>query len=633
MELPSTGPALCSLEEFIYQEYDYVVVGGGTAGLVVATRLTENPSTKVGVIEAGKNRMDDKQISTPSLYPTLIGRPEYDWCMESIPQPDAGNKTYSMPRGKVLGGSSAINYLMYVRGSRKDYDSWGELGNKGWGWDDLVPYFRKHQTLDIPDPNALPKDKQFMPYAARDKYHGNNGPIHTSFNDHYMPLEEEFCKAAYEVSGKDNTLSDAWSGDHMGFYSSLAAIDRSFDAGNRSYAATGYLRPNLHRNNLRVLTEAHATKVLLDGNRAVGVEFSYSGKLHCIKVRKEVVLSAGVIQSPQLLELSGIGDPDILQKAGVECVIKNKSVGANFQDHVLGGMLFDLKEGIKSMDELHREDYAKAQLEAYEKTHGGPYGSPGMLMGFVSYASLVDKARLNETIKEIEKKSHAKTKFEKAQEKLIVDQLVDPTFANLQTFCIPCQLDVSAGHSQIEFFSAPPEGKNRLSLLICLEHPLSRGTVHITSSDPQKPPAIDPGYFRHETDAKILAEGLKWLDEVSKHPQVAKSLGERVLPPPENTLETEEQRVEYVKNHISTQYHLIGTAAMGEVVNNKLQVINGNGQVVQGLRVIDASIFPSHVSGNIMSSTYAVAEKGADMIKQDDRSRLATESSGETGRL
>ena len=251
-----------------------------------------------------------------------------------------------------------------------------------------------------------------------------------------------------------------------------------------------------------------------------------------------------------------------------------------------------------------------------------------MLMGFVSYASLVTPEELEKTIDEIKQTSLAKTDFEKAQEKVIVNQLRDPTFANLQTFCIMCRLDVGKGSDQTQFFSKPPEGTEQVSLLICLEHPLSRGTVHITSSDPLADPRIDPGYFRNEIDAKILAAGVKWMDQVAKHPLLAKQMGRRELPAQDASLDSEKERIEYVKNHISTQYHLIGTAAMGEVVDDKLHV-NG----VKGLRVVDASVFPGHVSGSrltctrlwifaddvtdIMSSTYAVAEKGADLIKAD----------------
>lgn len=251
------------------------------------------------------------------------------------------------------------------------------------------------------------------------------------------PFEYDFCQAAYEVSGKPSTLVDAWSGDHMGFYSSLAAVNRSTDPGRRSYAATGYLLPNIGRGNLKVLTEAMATKIILEGDVATGVEFRHSGRAHTVRAAKEVVLSAGVIQSPQLLELSGIGDPDVLQAAGIEVKIENKSVGANFQDHVLGGMLYDLAEGVNSMDSLHEAEYAKAQEEIYRKTGKGAYGSPGMLMGFVSYASLVDEETLERTIKEVREHSTAETAFEKAQEDVIVKQLSDPTFANIQTFCKP----------------------------------------------------------------------------------------------------------------------------------------------------------------------------------------------------
>ena len=183
----------------------------------------------------------------------------------------------------------------------------------------------------------------------------------------------------------------------------------------------------------------------------------HKGKSYEVKAEKEVILSAGVIQTPQLLELSGIGDPEVLKAAGVDCIVENKGVGANFQDHVLGGLLFDLKPGIRSLDQMHTPEFAKAQQEAYEQTQNGALGSPGMMMGFVSYASLVGEEEVEKTIEEIKKTSLAKTKFEKAQEKVIVDQLRDPTFANLQTFCIMCRLDVGKGSDQTQFFSAPPE--------------------------------------------------------------------------------------------------------------------------------------------------------------------------------
>jgi choline dehydrogenase-like flavoprotein len=248
----------------------------------------------------------------------------------------------------------------------------------------------------------------------------------------------------------------------MGFYSSLGAVNRTDDPGKRSYAATGYLKPNLHRPNLKVLVEAQATKILgIEDKQASGVEFVHGGKTYSVSATREVVLSTGVIQTPQLLELSGIGDPEVLKNAGIECKIENISVGENFQDHVLGGLLFDLKPGVASLDDLHGADFAKASQDLYDKTHQGPFGSPGMMMGFVSYASLVGKETLDKTLQEIKDNSLAKTKFAKAQEKVITDQLTDPTFANLQTFCIMCRLDVGEGSDQTKFFSKPPEVSTR----------------------------------------------------------------------------------------------------------------------------------------------------------------------------
>jgi len=337
--------------------------------------------------------------------------------MTSIPQPNAGNKVYSMPRGKLLGGSSGINYLMYVRGSKADYDAnWESMdGCAGWGWSGMAPYFRKHHTIDRTESSA--KKPLFMPATESEEYHSKDGPIHTSFNDWYMPLEEDFANAAYELTG-GHRITTAYQGDHHGFYSSLGAVNRSDDYGKRSYAATGYLRPNLGRPNLKVLTEAQATKILLDGTVAKGVEFVHKGKKYSVNAKREVILSTGVIQSPQLLELSGIGDPEVLKAAGVDVIVENKGVGSNFQDHVLGGVLYDLKPGVESMDALHNEEFLKAQQVIYDKTGNGMFGNPGMAMGFVSYAQIVSPKELEDTIKEIKTKSLAKSAFEKAQEQV-----------------------------------------------------------------------------------------------------------------------------------------------------------------------------------------------------------------------
>jgi choline dehydrogenase-like flavoprotein len=279
-----------------------------------------------------------------------------------------------------------------------------------------LPFFKKHQTLDPNTSNLL--DPTFMPDAGKEKYHGSKGPIHTSFNNYYMPLEEDFVKAAYETTGTTNTLTDAWGGDHLGFFSSLAVVDRTKGVGQRSYSANGYLNPNLHRPNLKVLTEALASKLILEQGMAKGVEFIHDGNHHQVSTNREVVLCLGTVQTPQLLELSGIGDPKILDKIGVPCQIESPRVGANFQDHVLTGVTYELAPGIISMDSLIDPEVAKQQREIYTSTQGGMYGNPGMLMGFLSYASLVNQKELQATIDQIRAASLAETEFSKAQEEV-----------------------------------------------------------------------------------------------------------------------------------------------------------------------------------------------------------------------
>ncbi|KAF2096158.1 aryl-alcohol dehydrogenase [Rhizodiscina lignyota] len=603
--------ALCSVEEFVSQSYDYVIVGGGTSGLVVAARLTENPDVRVGVIEAGPNLMDDPMIMTPNAFSLIIGREAYDWMMMSVPQAGANNKLFAQPRGKCLGGSSAINYLMYVRGSKNDYNEWAKFGGDGWDWEGLLPYFRKHQKLDLPP--IAHKDPTFRPHALAAQVQGSDGPIHTSFNEEVFEYEEAFVKVTDKISGRPKTLIDAYGGDHIGVYSSLAAIDRSDKPGTRSYAATGYLQPNLGRPNLKVLTEAYATKILLNGTEAQGVAFTHGGKSYEIKAVKEVVLATGVFKTPQLLELSGIGDPDVLKKVGIDCVVDNKMVGANLQDHIISGASYDLKDGYLSFDALNEMDFLQEQQDLFLSTGKGMFSNPFMLMGFKSYESIVSKEELQQTLNELENDSTAQTSFGKAQQQIISKQLADPTFATIQCFCCPALADWSASHSQPEFFAKNAPGVYAISSAIGLEHPLSRGTVHIASADPFQQPTIDPQYLSNPLDLKLLMAGMRYLLKVSEHPDFAKFLKRRHDPPEDMDLNDEETLKEYVKSHCNTQYHPLGTAAMGEVVNERLLV-----KGTRKLRIVDASVFPTHISGNIMATVYAVAEKAADMIKEDD---------------
>ena len=238
-----------------------------------------------------------------------------------------------MPRGKALGGSSAINYQMYVRGSEQDYDDWAAIAeDEGWGSREMMQYMRKHQTLEPIDEGIV--DRTTMPFVG--EFHGTSGPVRTSFNDATIPLENEFIKACDEVTGFDKKPTDPWSGDHLGFFNTLGAVARTGpNKGKRSYAARGYFEANAHRGNLHVLCNATVSSVGLEGEKAIGVNFEVSDQGYFVKVKREVIVSCGAIQTPQILELSGIGDPEMLAKAGVECKIVNTGVGANLQDHCM----------------------------------------------------------------------------------------------------------------------------------------------------------------------------------------------------------------------------------------------------------------------------------------------------------
>ena len=276
-------------------------------------------------------------------------------------QVNSGNRIHDVPRGKLLGGSSAINYLMYTRGQKIDYDDWELLGNRGWGWDALLPYMLKHEHFDGPETE----------HAHEGAFHGKSGGIHTSFPSYRCTeIEDLWLEACQKgLKGAHPRPKDAWSGDHTGVYTSLCTIDQSSAKGTRSYAATGYLNPILDRQNLKVLTNAQASRIILDKTpdsiKATGIEFLHNNKTHTALATREVILSAGSISTPQLLELSGIGDPAILSPLNITPIIPNPDVGANFQDHLLTGVAYNLTPGTTSLDSLHDPALQARALSEY----------------------------------------------------------------------------------------------------------------------------------------------------------------------------------------------------------------------------------------------------------------------------
>jgi choline dehydrogenase-like flavoprotein len=315
--------------EFCHYTFDYLIIGGGTAGLVVAARLSEDPSITVGVIEAGPAAFDEAIINVPGLFGATLFT-KYDWQFETVPQKGIAGKKMFWPRGKVLGGTSALNFMSYVRGNREDYDSWEELGNVGWGWDSLLPFFKKSETFSPPDASDAEK---YQAYPDLDS-HGTDGPLKTVHARKYADTHKYWHETLNNLNVQTNRSH--LSGSNVGAWTSVNCVES--DSWERSYSATAYYLPNSSRKNLVLLTEAMVREVTLeqDGGEwcAKGVRFVHGGEEFYAKASCEVIVSAGSVQSPQLLELSGIGNPEILERGGIAVKVENPNVGENLQDHI-----------------------------------------------------------------------------------------------------------------------------------------------------------------------------------------------------------------------------------------------------------------------------------------------------------
>jgi len=530
--------------------YDYIIVGAGSAGCVLANRLSEDAACKVLLLEAGG---PDKSpfIHMPAGI-TRLQNANVNWGYETVPQRNMQNRRMYWPRGKTLGGSSSINAMIYIRGHRLDYDHWRQLGNEGWGYGDVLPYFKQAENNE----------------RGADEFHGSGGLLNVADHVYRNPLTKIFVDAALETGLPANNDFNGARQEGVGFYQVTQK------GGRRWSTAVAYLRPALSRPNLTVITNAHSTRVLLEKGRAIGVEYLKEGKLATVHANVEVLLSGGAINSPQLLLLSGIGPADELRQAGVAVLHDLPGVGKNLQDHLNVNVINECLQPI-TYDGLDKPlPSLKLGLQFLLFKSGPATSNVAEAGGFMT--------------------SDAKAASPDIQFHFIPAYVID--------------------HARVK------PGGHGMTLHACVLRPQSRGEIKLASADPLAPPAIDPNYLQVDEDLKVLIEGVKRGREIFAAKAFKPYMGRERFPGANRRSDAE--IADFIRQGAETEYHPVGTCKMG---NDKLAVVDPSLKVhgIEGLRVIDASIMPSLVSGNTNAPSIMIGEKGAAMIRQARNSRGA----------
>ncbi|KAL1835765.1 hypothetical protein VTJ49DRAFT_6095 [Mycothermus thermophilus] len=600
------------------QPFDYIVVGGGTAGLVVANRLSENSNVRVLVIEAGADKTADPLVLTPGLVAGLYGKDEYDWNFISTPQPSLNNRYINQARGKMLGGSSALNFLMLVYPSKGNIDAWAEVGNKSWNFEALAPYFRKFATVHAPPAPA--KDLLGLNYVDEGKPAGD-GPVHASYSEGYNATNKAWFDAFAELGLE--AKSDPRDGTALGAVQNHATIDPSTHT--RSFSASAYYTPEVaKRPNLVVLTETLVTKVLFDASSgsepiATGVEvLSKDGQRQRISASVEVILAAGALQTPQILELSGVGGRELLEKLGIPVIVDNPNVGEHLQDHPIVCQSFEVADGVPSADVLRDPNVLQALLGLYTADGRGA-GPLGESIISIAYSPLVDGSGVASPHTASKLLAEHEASLTTPSARAIRNLISSPTEPTFQYLLFPSQIHIPSNPASMADYIIPVLPENYITVMTILNQPFSRGSVHASSADPRAAPVWDPKYNDHPLDLELLARGVQFVERLvdpngAFGGKVLKKGGKRL---PELKADELETAKEIVRQRQISVFHVSGSCGMrpkedGGVVDERLRVYG-----VKGLRVVDASVFPLEPVGNIQSVVYAVAERASDLIKED----------------
>ncbi len=522
------------------KHFDYIIVGAGSAGCVLAHRLTEDPNVRVLLLEAGP-RDWNPFIHMPAGLSKLINFKSVNWNYNTEPEPALNNRRLYWPRGKVLGGSSSINAMCFSRGHRTDYDDWSALGNPGWSFQEVLPYFKRSQDQS----------------RGADDLHGVGGPLSVEDLSYTNPLSDVFIQAAEQAGFARNKDFNGPAQRGFGFYQ---VTQRN---GRRCSTAQGYLKPVRHRPNLQVLTHALTYQVLLEGHRASGIRFRHHGRMKVAHAEREVILSAGAINSPHLLMLSGIGPAEMLKKQGIDVVLDQPSVGQNLQDHLDICTLTRCSQPI-TYDQLNE---LKVGLNYFLHRKGEGTSNIAEAGGFlVSGRGREDRP-------------------------------------DIQMHFVPALLD--------------DHGRNRLpgdgyTLHACSLRPESRGHLAIRSADPRAPIAIHANYLSAAGDLEMMLDCVRLSREILAQPAFRPFRAHEIMPG--DHLNERNALIDFIRTKAETVYHPVGTCRMGSddqaVVDSELRV-NG----IEGLRVVDASIMPTLVGGNTNAPTIMIAEKASDLIR------------------